>query len=271
MERVPVSADVDLHCLDLGNGPVVVLIHGGCMSHRVWESQATALLAAGYRVITPDLRGHGDSDKPAGPYTAERFAADIEALADELALESFALVGWSLGATIVSEFARTHPERVDRLVLVSSSIFERIAAAARDEAVDSDLPLEAMLANQRRERPAGMERFVAGMFGRDPEPWALRWLWAIGMQTPMWVALETLEIYADPDAEKLRAGLAALDVPVAVFHGVLDNAASLADAETIVDEVVTDGTFAAFEDSGHVPFIEESERFDEELVRFLER
>jgi non-heme chloroperoxidase len=271
MAHVPVGAAVDLHYRDLGAGLPVVLIHGGCMSNRVWESQVTALLSAGYRVITPDLRGHGHSDKPAGPYTAERFAADIEALADELELDSFALVGWSLGATIVSEFARTHPGRLDRLVLVSSSIFERIAAVARGETVDSDLPLEAMLANQRRERPAGMERFVAGMFGEDPDEWTVRWLWTIGMQTPMWVALETLEIYDDPDAEGLRDGLAALDVPVAVFHGALDRAATLEDARTIADEVVSDGTFVPFEDSGHVPFLEESERFDGELVRFLDR
>jgi pimeloyl-ACP methyl ester carboxylesterase len=115
-----------------------------------------------------------------------------------------------------------------------------------------------------------MERFVAGMFGGEPDEWTKRWLWTIGMETPMWVALDTLEIYADPPVQGLRDGLAALDVPVAVFHGIRDRSATRAEAEAIATDIVADGTFVPFEESGHVPFLEESKRFDDELVAFLE-
>lgn len=266
MSSIPVD-DAALHVQDLGDGPAIVLVHGGCMSHRVWDSQVTALLDAGYRVVTPDLRGHGDSDKPVSPYTAEMYAADLASLADALELDSFTLVGWSLGATIALAFARGYPDRLDGLVLVSSNIFERIAAP--DDATEFDLPLDSMLANQRRDRPRGMEQFVAGMFADEPDERTLQWLWAIGMETPMRVAVKTLQIYADPPADEFGETLRALDVPGAVFHGRHDRAASTDDAEAVARDFLADGTFVPFPESGHVPFIEEEGRFNDQLLSVL--
>lgn len=268
MTRVPVGDGVKLYCQDVGTGPAVVLIHGGCMSHRIWESQVYALLDAGFRVITPDLRGHGDSDKPTGPYTAEMYAEDLLALVEELDIQEFALVGWSLGATVVARFARTYGDRLSALVLVSSNIFESIALTTNDDR-ERRLPLERMIANQRHNRPRGMEKFVSGMFGSDVDEWTRQWLWLIGMQTPMRVGIEILEIYREPDAEAVRDGLAALNCPGAVFHGTNDRSATPADAKYVANNVLVNGTFVPFEESGHVPFIEEAERFDEKLVSFL--
>ena len=270
MSRVRVTDEVSLYCQDVGEGQPVVLLHGGCMSHRVWESQVHALLEAGYRIITPDLRGHGDSDKPTAPYTAEMYADDLSTLATALGVDQFTLVGWSLGATVAATFARTYPDRLNRLGLVSSSIIADVARAATDDESESDLPLAKMIANQRRNRPRGMERFVAGMFGPEPDEWAIRWLWSLGMETPMRIAIKTLEIYADPDADGLRQALAGLEVPGAVFQGAHDGAATLDHARTVATDVFDDGTFVGFEESGHVPFLEESDRFNDRLRAFLD-
>lgn len=270
MPRVPVSDDVRLFYQDLGSGPPVILVHGGCMSHRVWESQVHALLEAGYRVVTPDLRGHGSSDKPASPYTAEMYAEDLAIMADRLDLDSFTLLGWSLGSTITSTYAETYGESLDGLVLVSSAIFTRIAAVARDEAVDTDLPIEKMMDNQQYDRPSGLEKFVSGMFSETPDNWTRTWLWSIAMQTPMRVALKMLQIYVDPDHERLHDGLAELDVPGAVFYGEHDRSSSVSDAETIAGSVFSDGRYVPFEHSAHVPFIEQAEQFNNELINFLD-
>jgi len=269
MGRVRVTSDVYLHYQDFGAGRPVVLVHGGCMSHRVWESQICALVESGCRVVAPDLRGHGNSSKPFEPYTAAHFVEDLAALVDILNVDTFTLVGWSLGATIAATFADAYPERLDKLGLVSSSMFAGIAQVAAETDISRELPLEKMIANQRRGRPKGMERFVAGMFGSEVDKWMLRWLWSIGMQTPMWVATEILEIYADLDLHSLHRALSSLDVPGRIFHGVQDNAASLADAERIATEVLTDGELVAFEESGHIPFLEQSSRFDTHLVEFV--
>lgn len=265
MPRVSVSSDIGLHYHDLGSGPAVVLIHGGCMSHRIWESQVNALLNDGFRVVTLDLRGHGNSDKPVSPYTAKMYADDLEIVVESLGIDSFTLLGWSLGATIAITFAEKHPDRLDRIVLVSSAIFARIAAVASNETVNPDLPLAKMLDNQRVDRPRGMKKFVAGMFSSEPDEWMLHWIWSIAMQTPMRVALKTLEIYRDPNHEALYETLRRLEIPGVVFHGANDRSATIDDAQTIATEIFDEGTCVAFDHSAHVPFLEESTRFNDEL------
>jgi non-heme chloroperoxidase len=127
-----------------------------------------------------------------------------------------------------------------------------------------------MIENQQRNRPRGMERFVSGMFGSEVDEWTVQWLWSIGMQTPMRVAVKTLSIYVDPDVEALHEALAELDVPAAVFHGAHDKSATLDEAESIASDVLKHGTFVSFENSGHVPFLEETTNFNNELFAFVE-
>jgi pimeloyl-ACP methyl ester carboxylesterase len=270
MAFASVSEDVSLHYQDLGVGHPVILIHGGCMSHRVWESQVCTLLDNGYRVITPDLRGHGHSAKPVSPYTAEMYADDIASLMDALDVERAAVAGWSLGATIAATFACHHTARLERLLLTSSNIFHHIAPASETDGGGNRLPLQKMIDNQRCDRPQGMERFVSGMFATNADRWTVQWLWSIGMQTPMRVAVKTLQIYEEPETETIRGAIADLRVPVGVFHGGRDGSATVSEAESIATEIATDGTFASFDESGHVPFLEQPERFNDQLVQFLE-
>jgi pimeloyl-ACP methyl ester carboxylesterase len=108
------------HFLDWGDptAPVVVLLHGITGHARSWDDEAR-LLAARYRVLVLDARGHGDSDPaPDGDYTVTTMAADLAAFADALQLPRVAVVGLSMGGRVGFVFAGIHPERVDRLVVV---------------------------------------------------------------------------------------------------------------------------------------------------------
>ena len=85
----------------------------------VWPAViGPALAACGYAVLAPDLRGRGRTDKPPHGYGVARHAADLLALCDGVGLGTVNLVGHALGAVIALYLAATHPERVDRLVLV---------------------------------------------------------------------------------------------------------------------------------------------------------
>ncbi len=100
----------------------VVLLHALAASSRAnWVDTlwVKALTAAGHRVVAPDARGHGESDKPRldGAYRPEHLVGDVVRLLDELALARVAVVGYSLGAAIALRLAATRPERVSRLVL----------------------------------------------------------------------------------------------------------------------------------------------------------
>ena len=95
-----------------GAGTPVILLHGGLGHGGNWGHQVPALVAAGYRAILIDSRGHGRSTRDARPDTYERMASDVRAVMDALGMERAAFVGWSDGACIALTLAMQAPERV---------------------------------------------------------------------------------------------------------------------------------------------------------------
>jgi len=102
-----------------GTGEPVLFLHGLGSSSVAWEFQRQAF-ASRYRLIMPDIRGHGRSGKPPGPYTMALFAADIVGLLDALELPAAHVVGLSLGGMIGFQMAVDYPERVRSLVVVNA-------------------------------------------------------------------------------------------------------------------------------------------------------
>jgi pimeloyl-ACP methyl ester carboxylesterase len=105
-----------------GAGPPLVLLHGGFADHRMWEPQV-AFFAPRYRVIRPDLRGHGRTRTLVDrPYSVDLLAADLAALLDALAVERAALCGVSFGGMVAQAFAVTQPDRLLALVLAGTAV-----------------------------------------------------------------------------------------------------------------------------------------------------
>ena len=112
---------VTLAVLDEGEGQPVVLLHGFPDSSYLWRRQVPVLVDAGMRVIAPDLRGFGESDKPAAveDYALTRSVADVVAVLDALEVERAHVVGHDWGAGVAWVLAAVVPERVERLVALS--------------------------------------------------------------------------------------------------------------------------------------------------------
>jgi pimeloyl-ACP methyl ester carboxylesterase len=112
---------VTLSVLDEGAGPPVLLLHGFPDSSYVWRHQVPALLDAGMRVVAPDLRGFGESDRPepVDEYAVGRSLADMVALLDRLGIEQVDVVGHDWGAGVAWTLAAYVPERVRRLAVLS--------------------------------------------------------------------------------------------------------------------------------------------------------
>ena len=104
-----------------GTGPAIVCIHGLTANHVCWLSMVD-FLAPKYRLIAYDLRGRGDSDKPAAGYSLDQHCRDLGALLDHFGLKKAVLMGHSLGAHIALKFAVARPQRVSKLVLVDGGI-----------------------------------------------------------------------------------------------------------------------------------------------------
>lgn len=107
------------HYLDAGSGPVVVLLHGFPETSFAWRHQIP-VLARHYRVIAPDLRGYGETDKPGSGYDKRNMALDIVRLLDELGIGKVALIGHDRGARVATRLTKDHPERVDRLIVMDN-------------------------------------------------------------------------------------------------------------------------------------------------------
>lgn len=106
--------------LDVGTGDeVLLLIHGMAGSAQTWR-EVLPQLAKKYRVIAPDLLGHGQSEKPRTDYSLGAFAVGLRDLLDELGVDSATVVGHSLGGGVAMQFLYQHPEYCRRLVLISS-------------------------------------------------------------------------------------------------------------------------------------------------------
>ncbi|GJE62455.1 alpha/beta fold hydrolase [Methylobacterium trifolii] len=117
MEHLSVRANgADLHVARTGTGSPILLLHGWPEFWLTWEPVMTRL-ADRHTLIAPDLRGFGDSDKPAGEFGAGDHAADMVALLDALGLERVGIVGHDVGGAVMQPLARTAPERIAGMVL----------------------------------------------------------------------------------------------------------------------------------------------------------
>ena len=115
-------SDVRLHYMEDGDGPLVILLHGFPDFWYSWRHQIPALVAGGFRVVAPDMRGYNLSDKPAGiaNYSLDRLAADIAELVAERGAATAALVGHDWGGLVAWATAAWHPDLVDKLVVMNA-------------------------------------------------------------------------------------------------------------------------------------------------------
>ena len=123
--NVDVGDGIAIHCAHGGNGPPLLLIHGYPQTHAIWHKVA-ARLAQDYSVVCPDLRGYGDSSKPAGladhsNYSKRVMALDLVRLMQSFGYERFAVVGHDRGGRVAHRMARDHRDAVTRLCILDIS------------------------------------------------------------------------------------------------------------------------------------------------------
>ena len=209
--RIPVG-DITLNYTLEGTGTPLVLTHGLGDSLRFWDGVAPAL-AAHHTLLRWDVRGFGESDKPAGPYDAAGFAAALAQLLDALAIERVHLGGISMGGVIAQRFALDHPGRVRSLILCSTSSEIGPRGTANWQRLADAIEQRGFGAGARDASRAFAPAFVA----RHPEVVA-----AAGEQT----ARNDPHAYAAAaramSAYQWTAELARVRVPVLILQGLAD-------------------------------------------------
>jgi non-heme chloroperoxidase len=255
-----------LHACEWGNpeGPPIVFIHGWSQSQLCWARQTEGPLAEEFRLVAFDLRGHGMSEKPldAGAYVDGRlWADDVNAVIEQLELERPVLVGWSYGGYVIADYLTAYGDAaINGIDFVAAAVlrtptFEHVGPGLLENAGDacgSDLPASI----------AAMVRFLRACTVRplsDPD-WNAALSWNMVVPSEVRGALFAREIDNDET-------LSRVSVPVLVSHGLADAIVLPSMSQHIVD-VCPMACASWYEGIGHLPFLEDSGRFDRELAEF---
>jgi pimeloyl-ACP methyl ester carboxylesterase len=164
--------ELNFNVLVAGAGPDVLLLHGFPDSNAVWRHQIPALVAAGYRVIAPDLRGFGETDAPVGKehYAASMLAGDVVGIMDALGVRRVRLVGHDWGAALGWLLSTTRPDRVERYAALSVGHMTAYVTAPLKQRVLAwyifYFQIEGMA---ERELPANNWRMMRELLGNHPE------------------------------------------------------------------------------------------------------
>jgi pimeloyl-ACP methyl ester carboxylesterase len=262
------AAGLNLHVREYGksDGIPILFIHGWSQSLLCWSKQYGSPLADEARIVALDLRGHGMSDAPMEPdhYTdGDKWADDIEAVIDELALDRPILVGWSYGGYIVSDYVRRRgQDRISGINFVAAAVvlgpkaFGPLIGPGFLEnapgACQKDLP----------ENIAAIRRFLRACIVQPISRDEFEEILAFNMTVKPGVrgALIQRELDFAPVLE-------AITLPVLVTHGRADTVVLPAMAEYILHHCKT-AKASWFEGVGHAPFLEAPERFNSELRNF---
>lgn len=268
-EYVEVEPNVRLHITDAGEGRPVVLIHGWPLSDEMYEYQFNDLINNNFRVIAITLRGFGKSDKPYSEYNYDVHASDIKMVLSKLQVKDAVLVGFSMGASIAIRFvSKDSGAHVSRLALCGA------AAPIWTQRADFpfNLPKKAvddLIALNNQDRPNLLSDFskIFSATETSLSEGIRGWLNTICLSASSYATAQCLIALRDTD---LRNDLTKIKISTVIMHGKKDKICSFDLAEQIQMRILNSQVIK-FEHSGHSLFLEETRKFNDELIKFAKK
>lgn len=243
----------------------VFFIHGWPVDHNMFEYQFDILPLLGFRCISVDLRGFGNSDTPWDGYDYDRMADDIYEVIRTLNVARMTLVGFSMGGAVAVRYmARHRGYRIGKLVLLSAAVpaFTKrrdFSYGLTRETVDG------LIAQATHNRPQMMEDLSKNFFANKTTDSFLQWFNRLNDSSTGHSTIKTAETLRDAD---LRDDLQQINVPTGIFHGTLDKICPY-DLALVTNKAIPDSRLFRFEQSGHGVFYDELEKFNSQLIAFL--
>jgi non-heme chloroperoxidase len=279
------TGDIEIYYQDHGAGQPVVLIHAGLVSGRAWDRQVPALLAAGYRVITYDRRGFGQSSQPATGYDYDTLTADLHALLEHLDLRDAVLVGHSMGAGEVARYLASYGPgdhhglqfghrgpRVAKAVMISPILPYLLQTPDNPDGIPQSV-FDGFTAAATADTPAWMKGFVDNYYNIDTlrgtlvsdQAWQASWNQALAAS-----AIATVACIGSWTTD-FRADLPKIDVPVLVLHGDADQVLPLDKTAKRLPGLISDVELTVIEGGPHAIPWTHSGRVNTALLDFLGR
>lgn len=252
---------IQLAYTDQGKGTPILFVHGFPMNKAAWEPQVKAL-SSSFRVISLDLRGHGESEAPLWHYTLEKYADDIHGLLEHLSIDQAVLAGLSMGGYTLFDFHRKYPDRVKGLILAdtraSSDTKEvkegrfKMAQTAYQKGLDPII--KAMV--PKLLSPASVE-------GRAELVQKVRNI--ITCNKAAGVIVDLIAMAERPDSVDL---LPEISCPTLVLVGEHDSATPPSEVKEIADRI-KDARFEIIPRAGHLSNLENPEVFNLAVYQFV--
>lgn len=260
-----------LYYEDVGSGRPIVLLHGWGMRHDLFREQLGGL-SARFRLIAPDLRGHGDSSHLDDGQNLQTLVDDMAELIDSLDLSRMILVGWSMGAMIAwALMLRKEAARVSGLVsidmvprLLNDGDWQFGLRNGRDASVFS-----ASAARMRTDWPGFTRIFVPRIFARGQAPKRKALVDWIESMTERNHPESMARLWLSMAAHDFRKDLAKINAPALVVHGALSQLYSEEASEWVAGNI-PQAKRVDFAHSGHAPHLEEPDAFNRQIEKFAD-
>jgi len=265
-EYIEVEPNVRLHVTDAGEGRPIVLIPGWPLSDEMYEYQYNDLINNNFRVIGITLRGFGKSDKPYGKYDYDVHASDIRKILNQLKIQNAVLGGFSMGGAIAIRVAAAYEGAyISKLAL--------FGAAAPIWTKRDDFPynlpksaVDDLIKLNNLDRPKLLSNFGKIFSATETalNEGIANWLNGINISASSFATAQCLIALRDTD---LRNDLAKIKIPTLIMHGKKDKICSFDLAEQM-NAGIANSHIIVFEKSGHSLFLEETQKFNTELIQF---
>jgi non-heme chloroperoxidase len=268
-EYIEVEPNIRLHITDAGEGRPIVLIPGWPLSDEMYEYQYNDLINNNFRVIGITLRGFGKSDKPYGNYNYDVHVLDIKKVLIKLDIKDAVLGGFSMGGAIAIRYVSAYNGvHVSKLVLAGAAA--PIWTQRKD--FPYNLPKSAvddLIELNYQDRPKLLSNFAKIFSATETSlnEGIGNWLYGICLSASSHATAQCLMALRDTD---LRSDLDKITIPTLILHGKKDKICSYDLAEQM-KAGISDSHIVAFENSGHSLFLEETHKFNTELIKFAEK
>lgn len=257
---------------DQGEGAPVILIHGWPLSGDMFEYQTLELLRKGFRVITYDRRGFGQSEHSAQGYDYNTFADDLNALIDHLDLQKVSLVGFSMGGGEIARYIGRHgTERVASVALLGAVTPYLLKDDSNPEGVEEKVFTQ-MISQIEEDRPAFFAQFTKNFFGvsmvsHPVSQETQNWCFNMTMLASLKGTVDCVKAFGYTD---FREDLRAFDVPTLIIHGSDDKVVPIKTSGEAASKLIRGSVFKVYDGAPHGLFITHKKALNEDLVQFLE-
>lgn len=259
------STNIAVYDLAPYNKKTILFVHGWPLDHRIFEYQMNVLPSQGFRCISVDLRGFGNSSKPYDGYNYDTLAADLRTVIDSLNVDTLTLVGFSMGGAVVSRYmSKYRGHKVSKLALVSAAVPSFTSYPGFPYGTPKE-EVNKIIKGLLNDRPKTVIDFGKNFFYKNVSEPFRNYFNLIATSGEGYPVIKTAVSLRD---ENLVNDLRSIRIPTAIFAGQQDKICPY-DLAIEANKLISHSKLYSYENAGHAVYYDQLDRFNKDLVDFI--